>query len=204
MRRDAYAVGELAQFQVCPLRYYLQRMTRTANYYRDPWQVQFLIQGTLLTYALEAFRTQYPSGVPAEEFPGIMAGPALEAALAQAKAIYTGFASEDWFFLDQQTRRRLADSLDWMRQSWSGRTVRVGIFVKTLRFHYGEIMAIQSICTHLLVLSFSVRVEGHHGNMFTQETSSLKNGCCRQGTMIRQIVDTSGMVGRTGRKSRED
>jgi hypothetical protein len=126
VRRDAYAVGELAQFQVCPLRYRLQRMTRTADYYRDSWQVQFLIQGALLTYTLTAFRIQHPSGVPAEEFPDIMTGSAFKAALTRARAIYTGYTKEDWFFLAQQTRRRLA-SLTRFIQSWTGQTVRVEI-----------------------------------------------------------------------------
>lgn len=125
VRRDIYTVSELAQFQVCPLRYHLQRMTRTANYYRDAWQVQFLIQSVLLTYALTEFRIQHPSGVPAEEFPDIMVGLALDAALARARAIYTGYTADDWFFLVQQTRRRLADSLTWIRQSWTGRTAQV-------------------------------------------------------------------------------
>ncbi len=125
VQRDVYAVGELAQFQVCPLRYHLQRMTHTASYYSDPWQVQFLIQGALLTYVLADFRRKHPSGVSAEEFPDIMKGSALDAALARAKEIYTGYSKEDWFFLAQQTRRKLAKSLDWIRQGWAGLKVHV-------------------------------------------------------------------------------
>lgn len=124
VQRDAYTVGELAQFQVCPLRYRLQRMTLTADYYRDSWQIQFLIQGALLAYALTAFRIQYSSGVPAEEFPDVMAGTAFNAALARVRTIYTGYAEEDWFFLEQQTRRSLA-SLTRYVQRWTGQTVRV-------------------------------------------------------------------------------
>ncbi len=100
-------------------------MARTANYYRDRWQVQFLIQGSLLTYAFEAFRTRYRSGVPVEEFPAILAGPALEVALARAKAIYTGYTEEDWFFLTQQMRRKLINDVTWIRQNWEGRIVNV-------------------------------------------------------------------------------
>ncbi|GHO61329.1 hypothetical protein KSC_002210 [Ktedonobacter sp. SOSP1-52] len=118
VQRDTYAVGELAQFQVCPRRYYLQRMTRTGNYYRDPWQVRFLVQSALLTHALTAFQTQYPSGVQIEKFPDIMSKLALEAALAQAKATYTGYTDADWFFLAQQTQSRLVNAPAWIKQHW--------------------------------------------------------------------------------------
>lgn len=154
VQRTAYSVGELAQFQVCPRRYQLQRMTHTANYYRDSWQTQFLIQGALLTYTLAAFQTQYPSGVPVEEFPDVLTGLAFDTALAQAKAIYTGYTAEDWFFFAQQTRRRLADNATWIRENWTGRTVRVEIRQDasvTLRSDNGRTITMQAAARFVIV-----------------------------------------------------
>jgi hypothetical protein len=125
VRRNAYIVSELAQFQVCPRRYHLQRITHTANYYRDSWQVLFLIQGILLTYALEDFQSRHPTGVAVEELPNILAGSALSSAVERAKEIYTGYTKEDWFFLAQQTRRKILDDFAWMKESWAERTVHV-------------------------------------------------------------------------------
>lgn len=95
--RASYAIDEIARFQVCPRRYYLQRLTRTASYYRDPWQTQFLIQGALITDALDIFRVEYhpdTSSVSAEEF---LTENAFNRALAHAQKMYLGYAVEEWF-----------------------------------------------------------------------------------------------------------
>ena len=63
-RRQEYQISELAQVQVCPRRAYLERLTGSAQYYRNAWQSDLLVQGVLFSMATQRAEVLWPAGFP--------------------------------------------------------------------------------------------------------------------------------------------
>ena len=124
-KRRAYSVAELAHAQICPLRYRLTRETKTARYYRDPWQMKFLILGVLEFLALYECVKTPPKAVPDEDFAASLSNDALQSAIKLAKERFPGRPAADWFFLEREARRDLSSLGNFIKKSWSGKLVDV-------------------------------------------------------------------------------
>ncbi|UBV45529.1 exodeoxyribonuclease V subunit gamma (plasmid) [Deinococcus taeanensis] len=116
-RRQEYLVSELAQLQVCPRRAYLERLTGSAQYYRNAWQSDLLVQGVLFSMATRRAEALWPGGLP-DDLDGVKLRLGQEVE-QQGQAQFPGIHPSRWPFLTRQVVDNLLNSVKSYQESVS-------------------------------------------------------------------------------------
>lgn len=111
-RREAYTLHEIAHFALCPFRYKLERMDRTARHYTSEYQITFLAQGTWLS---DIFQYLADSKEKARGSENVfkMLKRAMDATQEKNRNTFFGLDSVKWFSITQWVERRLREFSDY-------------------------------------------------------------------------------------------
>lgn len=102
-RRQEYSLAEIAHFALCPFRYKLERLDKSAVYYRAPFQIQLVAQSAWLDMIMTHLRQQdaqaQGSGAVLQMF---LQG--LEATRGQVHNLFAGLRDLEWRTIENYVR----------------------------------------------------------------------------------------------------